>query len=265
MTQLAILGGGFMGGALAQGLVDSGFSPDAIVVAEIVEERRAFLTEKLGVDTTAEPSTAVAAADTVLLAVKPQVALAVLDDVAQAFDASKLAISICAGITLRAIEDALGDVPAIRAMPNTPAAIGQGATALARGRFAEDSHLAVAVHLLSTVGEVVVVDEGQMDAVTAVSGSGPAYVFYLAEAMISAALNEGLSQEQASALVYQTLVGASALLARDPAGPEELRARVTSPGGTTQAAIEVLESAGWKAEMEAAVARARQRSEELGA
>ena len=177
---------------------------------------------------------------------------------------AKLAISICAGIRTALLERALGEVPVIRAMPNTPAAIGQGATAIARGRFAKDDHLAAALNILCTVGRVVVVEESQMDAVTAVSGTGPAYVFYLAEALIAAAQKEGLSKEQAYVLVYQTFVGASELLSHDPAGPAELRARVTSPGGTTQAAIEYLEQNGWREIFEQAVHRARKRSEELG-
>ncbi len=186
-----------------------------------------------------------------------------LDTIAPAFSASTLAISICAGVRTTRLERALGEAPVIRAMPNTPAAIGEGATAIARGRFAKDDHLATALNILSTVGRVIVVEESQMDAVTAVSGSGPAYVFYLAEALISAAEKEGLTREQAYVLVCQTFAGAAALLLHDPAGPAELRARVTSPGGTTQAAMEFLEQHDWMSLFEQAVHRARQRSEEL--
>jgi pyrroline-5-carboxylate reductase len=149
-------------------------------------------------------------------------------------------------------------------MPNTPAAIGMGVTAIARGRFANDSHLGNALNILSTVGKVVVVDESQMDAVTAVSGTGPAYVFYLAEALIEAAQELGLAREQAYTLVYQTLQGAATLLAHDGAGPVELRARVTSPNGTTHAAITHLESKQWKATFKQAVEAARNRAQELG-
>jgi pyrroline-5-carboxylate reductase len=264
MTRLAILGGGFMGGALAEGLIDSGWSPEDIVVAEIRKDRRDFLEDHLKVPTTADACEAARGAASVLFAVKPQDIQPCLDTVASAFTSSKLAISICAGVRTGLLERTLGDVPVIRAMPNTPAAIGQGATAIARGRFAKDDHLATALNILSTVGRVVVVEEAQLDAVTAVSGTGPAYVFYLAEALISAAQKEGLSKEQAYVLVYQTFVGASELLSHDPAGPAELRARVTSPGGTTQAAIEFLEQNDWFRIFEQAVHRARERSEELG-
>jgi pyrroline-5-carboxylate reductase len=264
MARLAILGGGFMGGALAEGLIDSGWSAKDIIVAEIREARRSFLQDHLKVPTTPDARDATSAAESVLIAVKPQDVQPVLANVAPAFTASKLAISICAGIRTDLLEGVLGEVPVIRAMPNTPAAIGQGATAIARGRFAKDDHLAAALNILSTVGRVVVVEETQMDAVTAVSGTGPAYVFYLAESLIAAAQKEGLSKEQAYVLVYQTFVGASELLSHDPAGPAELRARVTSPGGTTQAAIEYLEKNGWRDIFEQAVHQARQRSEELG-
>ena len=181
-----------------------------------------------------------------------------------AFTPDKLAISICAGITIATFEQALGNPPVIRTMPNTPAAVGMGVTALARGRHASDQHLATALNILSAVGRVVVVDESQMDAVTAVSGTGPAYVFYLAEALIEGALAEGLSREQAYMLVYQTFVGAAHLLQHDPAGPVELRRRVTSPNGTTHAAITHLEAAQWKQTFTQAVAKARARAAELG-
>lgn len=264
MARLAILGGGFMGGALAEGLIDSGWNPGDIVIAELREARRTFLVDHLHVPTTVDAVAAVEGAESVLFSVKPQDISAVLDNVAPAFSMDKLAISICAGVKTEAFEAVLGKVPVIRSMPNTPAAIGQGATAIARGKYAHDEHLATALNILSTVGKVVVVKEGQMDAVTAVSGSGPAYVFYLAEVLINAAQREGLSKEQAYVLVYQTFVGASELLSHDPADPRELRARVTSPGGTTQAAVEYLQEHGWAEIFEGAVRRARERSEELG-
>jgi pyrroline-5-carboxylate reductase len=263
MARLAIVGGGFMGGALAEGLIDSGWNPRDLIVAEIREARRGFLENHLKVPTTDDAAAAVRVASSVLLAVKPQDIPRVLDTIAPAFSASTLAISICAGVRTTRLERALGEAPVIRAMPNTPAAIGEGATAIARGRFAKDDHLATALNILSNVGRVIVVEESQMDAVTAVSGSGPAYVFYLAEALISAAEKEGLTREQAYVLVCQTFAGAAALLLHDPAGPAELRARVTSPGGTTQAAMEFLEQHDWMSLFEQAVHRARQRSEEL--
>jgi len=264
MKRLAIVGGGFMGGALAEGLIDSGWRRDDLVVAEVSQTRRHFLIEELRVPATEDAAAAVALAPTVLFAVKPQDMGRVLEQVAPAFSAEKLAISIAAGVRIATLESALGDVPVIRTMPNTPAAVGLGATALARGRFATDAHLATAINILGTLGKTVIVDEPQLDAVTAVSGAGPAYVFYLAEGLIAAAMAEGLSREQAYALTYQTFVGAAHLLSHDPAGPAELRARVTSPNGVTLAAIAYLEERGWLETFQQAVARARQRSEELG-
>jgi len=264
MASLAIVGGGFMGGALAEGLIDSGWSAHDLVVAEVREARRGFLTRHLRVRTTEDAAGAVAQAPTAIFAVKPQDIEDTLTRVAAAFGPERLAISICAGVPTRRYEDRLGEVGVIRCMPNTPAAIGMGATAIARGRFATDAHLATALNLLATVGKVVVVEEAQMDAVTAVSGTGPAYVFYLAEALIEAARAEGLTKEQAHLLVYQTLNGAAQLLVHDPAEPEELRRRVTSPGGTTHAAITHLEEHRWAGIFREAVHQARVRSEELG-
>jgi pyrroline-5-carboxylate reductase len=264
MARLAIIGGGFMGGALAEGLIDSGWRREDLVVAKVRQARRHFLVEELRVPTMEDAAAAVALAPTVLFAVKPQEMGRVLEQVAPAFTADKLAISIAAGVRIATLESALGEVPVIRTIPNTPAAVGLGASALARGRFATDAHLATAIDILGAVGKTVIVEEGQLNAVTAVSGSGPAYVFYLAEGLIAAAIAEGLSREQAYTLTCQTFVGAAHLLSHDPAGPAELRARVTSPHGTTHAAITFLEERGWLATFQQAVARARQRSEELG-
>lgn len=264
MTRLAILGGGFMGGALAEGLVEAGWSRSELIVAEKLEDRRGELEHRLSIETTADAATAASTADSVLFAVKPQDIESVLQSVRATFDPPKLAISICAGVRTATFERILGDIPVVRAMPNTPAAIRQAATAIAPGRFAGEGDVETAAEVLRAVGEVIVVDEEQIDAVTAVSGSGPAYVFYLAEAWIRGAEAEGLSAEQARELVYQTLSGSVALLQQDSAPPSELRARVTSPGGTTQAAIEHLEESGWGELLEQAIACAKVRSVELG-
>jgi pyrroline-5-carboxylate reductase len=264
MARLAIVGGGFMGGALAEGLLDAGWHRDSFVVAEISADRREHLTERLKVRTTPRAVDAIAGAEAVLLAVKPQAVPDLVRTVGPIWRKDQLCISICAGIRIATLEQGLGDPPVIRTMPNTPAAVGMGVTALARGRFATDQHLATALNLLSAVGRVVVVDEAQMDAVTAVSGTGPAYVFLLAEALIEAAMAEGLDREQAHLLVYQTFVGAAHLLQHDAAGPVELRRRVTSPNGTTHAAISHLQAAGWTEVFREAVRAARLRAEELG-
>ncbi|MEQ1568654.1 MAG: pyrroline-5-carboxylate reductase [Myxococcota bacterium] len=264
MSKLAIVGGGFMGGALAEGLIDAGWHRDSFVVAEISRDRREHLTERLKLRTTDDAVAAVASASTVLIAIKPQGVPAMLEALAPRWTPDKACISICAGIPIARFEAALPGAPVLRTMPNMPAAAGMGVTAIARGAHATDQHLATALNILSAVGRVVVVDEAQMDAVTAVSGTGPAYVFYLAQALIEAALAEGLDREQANLLVHQTFVGAAHLLQHDGSGPEELRRRVTSPNGTTHAAITHLEATGWAATFREAVAKARARAAELG-
>lgn len=264
MKRLAIIGGGFMGGALAEGLRGAGWTGRELVVAETKAERRQHLERRLRVDTTADAAAAVASAKTVLFAVKPQDMPEVLEQVAAAHRSGGLAISIAAGVRIATLETKLPACPVIRAMPNTPAAIGMGATALAKGRLATDTHLVTALNIFGCVGKTVVVEESQMDAVTAVSGTGPAYVFLLAEALITAAMQEGLTQEQAFALTYQTFAGAARLLTHDPADPAELRQRVTSPNGTTHAAVTHLQAKNWTHIFTEAVRAARQRSEELG-
>ncbi len=265
MSKLAIVGGGFMGGALAEGLLEAGWHRDSFVVAEVSADRREHLTERLKVRTTDSAAKAVQQASTVVFAVKPQSVDATLAAVAPVWREGQLAVSVCAGIRIARFEAALGErVPVIRTMPNTPAAVGMGVTALARGRFATDQHLATALNVLSAVGRVVVVAEEQMDAVTAVSGTGPAYLFLLAEALVEAAVAEGLDREQAHLLVAQTFLGAAHLLRHDAAEPAELRRRVTSPNGTTHAAVTHLEANGWTDIFREAVHRARVRAEELG-
>jgi len=264
MKRLAIIGGGFMGGALAEGLVGSGWEPQDLIVAGRREERLRALAERLRVDTTRDSAVAAQDADTVLFAVKPQDMRTVLAQVAPVFAPTQLAITIAAGIRMQVVEEALGRCPVIRTMPNTPAAIGMGVTALAKGQFATDTHLVTALNILGCVGKTVIVEEAQMDAVTAVSGTGPAYVFLLAEILIDAAMREGLTREQAYALTYQTFAGASRLLTHDPADPAELRRRVTSPNGTTHAAVTHLQEKDWARIFVDAVHAARVRSEELG-
>lgn len=186
---------------------------------------------------------AVDGADIVLLAVKPQQMPVVLEAIAPRITRRHLVLSIAAGITTSVIEKFLTrGVPTIRIMPNTPALVGAGAAGVSRGRYATVRHENMARSILETVGIVVSVPEKLMDAVTAVSGSGPAYVFYLAEAMKQAGIELGLSATVADQLVRQTIRGAGLLLAQSPDEPQVLRQRVTSPGGTTEAALKVLES-----------------------
>ena len=264
MKRLAILGGGFMGGALAEGLLEGEWTSQDLIVAEKLDERRADLEERLGITTTADVLEAAEQGEAVVFAVKPQDIETVLGATRAAFETPRLALSICAGVRTSTFEALLGEVAVVRAMPNTPAAIRKGATAIAPGRFATPADVEAAAQVLGAVGTVVIVDEQQMDAVTAVSGSGPAYVFLLAEAWIDGACREGLSAAQARDLVYQTLAGSVGLLYADSAPPSELRARVTSAGGTTQAAVEHLQAEGWDGIFRDALAKAKERSIELG-
>lgn len=264
MKRLAIIGGGFMGGALAEGLLGNGWRAPELILAERQAQRSAWVREHLQVTVVADAAEAAKEAQTVLLAVKPQDIGGAMQSVALSLGPSTLVISIAAGVRIQTMQDILGARPVIRAMPNTPAAIAMGVTALAKGAHATDTHLVTALNIFGCVGRTVVVDEEQMDAVTAVSGTGPAYVFLLAEALIDAAQAEGLTQEQAYALTYQTFAGAARLLTHDPASPAELRRRVTSPNGTTQAAVMHLEKNKWTQVFREAVHVARQRSEELG-
>lgn len=259
--RLAIVGGGNMGAALLGGLLAASWAaPEEIVVVEPIAATRAALTERFpGVAITDQPT---AAAGTVL-AVKP-------GDVAAAAGAAGVGtdriLSIAAGVTTGAIEAAAGaGARVVRAMPNTPALVGRGAAAIAPGRYAGEDELDWAAGILSSVGIVVRVPEAQLDAVTGLSGSGPAYVFLLAEAMTDAGVLVGLPRDTSRALVVQTLLGAATLLAVGDRSPEELRAAVTSPGGTTAAGLLTLERAGLRASVMEAVRAATERSRELGA
>ena len=257
--RLVIVGGGNMGAALAGGLIASGMAADELAISEALPERRQALEAMFpGVLVSSE----VAAADSALIAVKP-------GDVAAAIGAAVAAgagriLSIAAGVRLASLEAAAGpDVAVVRAMPNTPALIREGASAIAGGTRAGETDLAWAEEVLGAVGIVERVDERQLDAVTAVSGSGPAYVFLVAEALVAAGVENGLSHELAERLTTQLLVGSAALLAaRGDAAA--LRTAVTSPGGTTAAGLAVLDERGVRDAVAAAVRAAAARSAELG-
>jgi pyrroline-5-carboxylate reductase len=263
--QLAVLGGGRMGEALVVGLVSAGWDPSTIAIAEISSQRRQVL-EAAVPEARVVPSVAWAVADAaaVVLAVKPADAVAALESAEPVLSPTALVLSIAAGVTLGALEAAAPGRPIVRAMPNTGALVGKGAAAIAAGADATEADLALAERILGAVGVVVRVPEEQLDAVTGLSGSGPAYVFLLAEAMIEAGTFVGLPPEVADALVRQTILGAAVLLTRDGESPEALRAAVSSPGGTTVAGVAVLEERGVRAAMVEAVRAATERSRELG-
>lgn len=250
-----------MGGTLVTAMVGAGH--DDVVVIERSAERRAELAEQGRA--TAEDVSAVAGADVVLLVVKPQDVASVLPQVAAAIEPGATVVSLAAGVRTGTLEAALPeDVAVVRAMPNTPAVIGRGMFGVSPGSRVPAERLDVVVDLLGSGGEVVVVDESRQDAVTAVSGSGPAYLFHLAEHMIAAGVEGGLDPEDARTLTVQTLVGAAELLAGSDDSPEELRRRVTSPNGTTHAAITAFDAHGVGEGIRAGVRAAIDRSAELG-
>ena len=260
MTILQIVGGGKMGEALIGGILRGGdLAPGDVRVVEAVAERREALAELLP---GAQSSTEIGPASGTIIAVKPAGAAAVAAAVAAAGGGRIL--SIAAGVTLAQLEAAAGPgVAVVRAMPNTPALIGEGASAVAGGTHASDADVDWAVGLLGAVGVVVRVDESQLDAVTALSGSGPAYVFLIGEALIDAGVSAGLSRDLATTLAAQTLVGSAQLMAQSDLVPSELRAAVTSPGGTTAAGVRVLEQRAVRAALIDAVHAAFERSREM--
>jgi pyrroline-5-carboxylate reductase len=265
MDAIAILGGGKIGEALLSGLLRGQRTPGDIVVSEKHPERSGYLAETYGVEVL-EVADAVKRAGTLLIAVKPQDIDKLLGEVAAVIESRHLVVSVAAGITTGHIERALPDgVAVVRCMPNTPALVDQAMTAVAAGAHADDEHLAVAESLLAAVGRVVRVPETQLDAVTALSGSGPAYFFYLVEAMIDAGILLGLPRTLAAELIVQTAVGAATMLRDSGEHPVQLREAVTSPGGTTIAAIRELEVHGVRAALLAAIEAAAKRSRELGA
>ncbi|MHB1158330.1 MAG: pyrroline-5-carboxylate reductase [Phycisphaerales bacterium] len=264
--ELGFLGGGNMAEAIIRGAISGQvLSPQSIIVADPVDARRDVLAS-LGVIVTADNAQVVTHAERIVLAVKPQM-LSHLADVLAKTDAAKQSIiTIMAGIRIAKIERLTGNFPAriCRVMPNTPLMIGQGMSAVCAGPGATRADVDFTVKLFASSGKAVVVDESQMDAVTAVSGSGPAYVFYLAEAMTEAATKFGLPPDIARTLVQQTIGGAAALMRQSEHEPAELRRRVTSPGGTTQAAIEHFDVCNVRTVIVDALGKAEHRSKELG-
>jgi pyrroline-5-carboxylate reductase len=260
---LAIIGGGKIGEALLSGLVRRG-GPDGIVVCERSPERAAQLAERYGVPVLGLAEAA-ARARVLLLAVKPQDIGTLLGLLAASVDAGHLVVSVAAGVPTSTIEAALPEgVPVVRVMPNTPALVDEGMSVLSAGAHADEGHLDEAEALLAAVGRVRRVPEAQQDAVTALSGSGPAYFFYLVEAMVDAGILLGLPRDLAVDLIVQTALGSAVMLRDSGEHPVQLREAVTSPGGTTIAAIRELERHSVRAALIAAIEAAHARSVELG-
>jgi pyrroline-5-carboxylate reductase len=257
---LLIFGGGRMGEALLGGLLAAGRSPGGLAVTEPSAPRRTELEQRY---TQVRIVDAPLAADAAVLAVKPDDVEAAARGASQAGCARLL--SVAAGVTTQAIEAAAGpDIRVVRAMPNTPALVGAGAAAISPGSLATEEDLAWAEEVLGAVGKVVRVPEAALDAVTGLSGSGPAYVFLVAEALAEAGVLEGLPRDVAETLAFETVLGSARLLAESDVGPAALRAAVTSPGGTTAAGLRELERHGVRAAFLDAVSAATRRSRELG-
>jgi pyrroline-5-carboxylate reductase len=263
--RVAFLGGGKMGEALVSGLLRSGGrNPDEIMVTARREERARELAERNGVAATLSNPEAVEWAETVVLTVKPQDIEALLGQVAEHVTSEHLVVSFAAGVRTSFVEKHLDStVPVVRVMSNVAVLVDEAMSVVSPGSQAEDKHLSVAEELLGYVGKVIRLPEVHLDAITATSGSGPAYFFLLAEAMIEACILLGLSRDVATELIIQTMLGSAKMLRDTGKHPVELREMVTSPGGTTIAAIRHLEEAGVRAAFLNAIDAARHRSAEL--
>ena len=264
-STIAFIGGGNMAEAILKGLLSSGRDKSELLVSEPLAERRAYLEEQYGISTTDDNLATVKEAGTVILSIKPQLVQEVVTDFAPVFNDTKLLISILAGIPTTTLQELLGGAArVVRVMPNTPALIGQGATAFCTGLYADEKDIVHAEGLFKSVGITCRVRESEMDAVTAVSGSGPAYIYLVIEAMTEGGVREGLDVDTARRLAVQTVAGAAGLVAASGEDPAELRRKVCSPGGTTIAAIEKLEQLNFAEALSSAVQCAAERSRELG-
>jgi pyrroline-5-carboxylate reductase len=261
-----MIGGGVMAEALLSRLISrETYLAQDVWVSEPLPSRREFLAQQYGVHTTGDNQAVVAEVGVLLLAIKPQVFQSVVDALTPSATASKqLVISILAGVPIQKLEAAFPGQPVVRAMPNTPATIGAGMTAIAPGHQTNTSHLQTAQQIFAAVGEVVEVPESLMDAVTGLSGSGPGYVAVMIEALIDGGVAAGLPRAIATQLAIQTVRGTAELLQTQALHPAVLKDRVTSPGGTTIAGIAQLEQAGFRSAIIEAVRAAYRRSQELG-
>jgi pyrroline-5-carboxylate reductase len=261
---VAILGTGKMGEALLSGLLRSGYSPASVTAATRRPERASELSERYGVEVT-DAASAAKMADTLVLAAKPQGMGRLLDEIAPAVSPGQLVISVAAGITTAFIGSRLtGEVPVVRVMSNTPVLVDEAMSVISAGAFAGEEHLRRAEELLRPVGKVLRIPESQQDAATALSGSGPAYVYYLVESMVDAGILLGMGRAAALEMVTQAVYGAATMLRESGEHPVILREAVTSPGGTTISAIRELERHGVRAAFLAAIEAARDRGRELG-
>jgi pyrroline-5-carboxylate reductase len=270
-NKIAVIGAGSMGTAILSGLIAAGTAADSITASTATTQSAKALSDKFGIKSFALDASATANAnvtkdaDVLLIAVKPAKVLATLEEIKDSAKDGALVISVAAGVTTESMEQAIGSkASVIRAMPNTPSIVGHGVTGIAKGKSANDSQLAVAKALFETVGQVLIVEEDKINALSTISGSGPAYVFYFAEKLMNAARKMGFSEKEANLMVRSTFLGSATLLAASSDSPETLRAQVTSPNGTTMQATARFDEADLEKVFIEATEAALARAIELG-
>ncbi|HAV42518.1 TPA: pyrroline-5-carboxylate reductase [bacterium] len=263
--KITFIGAGNMAEALIRGILGAGGKTEDITATDIKKERLEYIKSKTGVVTLADNRLAIQDAKVVVLSVKPQAIRQVVEEISGVLGEGTLVISIAAGVSIRSLEEGLGEgIKIVRVMPNTPVLVGEGISAISLGQYAGREEEDLVKEIFSSVGKVVVVKEESMDIITAISGSGPAYIFLAIEGLVEAGIQAGLSEEVTLALSTQTVLGAAKMTIETGEAPETLRQKVTSPGGTTEAALRVLSERGWKSSLIAAVRAATARSKELG-
>ena len=263
--KIGFSGGGMMAEAITAGLIASGISPGKISVFDIIEPRRSYLMQIYGIGISESNAEIVKFADVIILAVKPNVVSSVLAEVGSTIRSDQLVISNIAGVKITSIEAMLSNpAPVIRVMPNTPALIGMGASALSPGRHADSTHMNTALQIYSAVGKAIEISEDKLDAVTGLSGSGPAYVYMMIEAMADGGVRMGLPRATALMLAAQTVAGTAMMALDSEEHPAALKDRVSTPGGTTVEGLAALERNGFRNAVIEAVTAAAKRSEELG-
>lgn len=259
------VGGGAMAESLIRGFLQNGLAqPTQVWVSDISTDRLSYLANTYKVATTTDNAAVAAQSSVVLLTIKPNIVLKALDTIAAVLAPDTLVISVAAGVPLAKIEAILMDNPIIRVMPNTPVAVGAGMSAVSLGSKAQDHHGRLVAELFAAVGKSVIVEEGLLDAVTGLSGSGPGYAFVLIDALADAGVRVGLPRKMAITLAAQTLLGSAKMVLETGEHPAALRDGVTSPGGTTIAGIHVLEQQGVRAALSDAVMAACEKSREMG-
>jgi pyrroline-5-carboxylate reductase len=270
-NRIAVIGAGSMGGAILSGLIAAGTAADSITASTATNESAKALADKFSIKTFALETSASANAeaakdaDILLIAVKPAKVLETLEQIKDSVKDGSLVISVAAGVTTESMEQAIGSkASVIRAMPNTPSIVGHGVTGIAKGKSANDAQLAIAKELFETVGQVLIVEEDKINALSTISGSGPAYVFYFAEKLMTAAKKMGFSEKEANLMVRATFLGSATLLAASSDTPETLRAQVTSPNGTTMQATARFDEANLERVFMEATEAALARAIELG-